>query len=312
MNPSVCIIILNWNNYHDTVSCVESLKQMSYTNYRVVVVDNGSSNASVDILETLNGIVFIKNDKNYGFAGGSNIAIKYALEENFDYVWLLNSDAKVAADCLEKIILAVQHDPKVGLASPVIYHQDRPDEIQHCGTRLNSESDDVKEAVDIRTAKAWQEVAPENVILWGTALLISAALIRKIGYLDEQLFAYSEDTDYSLRSNKAGYKNVTVFDAKIWHQSTTGLRKAHVYYYKSRNVGLMWRKYAHGSKFLKICWWNFHRTKRQLTLMDQHHELVMACKMGLWDGWVGTGGAFDPHRKLPLFARMLFKFSLNK
>ena len=284
---------------------------MSYNNYRVVVVDNGSNNESVNVLKDVNDIHLIQNEKNWGFAGGNNIAIKYAIEENFDYVWLLNSDATVESDCLEKIISAVRCDSTIGLASPVIYHQDRQKEVQHCGTRLNSDSNGVNEAVDIQTAKAWQAAAPENVIVWGTALLISTNLIKKIGYLDEHLFAYSEDTDYSLRSSKAGFKNVTIFDAKIWHQSTIGLRKAHFYYYTIRNVGLMWRKYAGGLKFLKICWWNFNRTTKQLGLMKQHPDLAMACKMGLWDGWIGTGGAFDPRKKLSLIPRILFRIVLK-
>ncbi|RZJ30676.1 MAG: glycosyltransferase, partial [Chryseobacterium sp.] len=111
MNPTVCIIILNWNNYHDTVSCIQSLRRMSYTNYRVVVVDNGSSNESVKVLESIDDSYLIKNEKNLGFSGGNNVAIKYAVEQNFDYVWLLNSDATVEPDCLEKMVLAVQNDP---------------------------------------------------------------------------------------------------------------------------------------------------------------------------------------------------------
>lgn len=311
MDPIVCIIILNWNNYHDTVSCIQSLRRMSYTNYRVVVVDNGSSNESVKVLESIDDSYLIKNEKNLGFAGGNNVAMKYAVEQNFDYVWLLNSDATVEPDCLEKMVLAVQNDSKAGLASPVIYHQDRPDEIQHCGTRLNSTSDGVDEAADIRTAEKWQDADSGNVILWGTALLISTRLIRQIGYLDEKLFAYSEDTDYSLRSSMAGFKNITVFDASIWHQSTTGLRKAHFYYYTARNVGLMWRKYVGGMKFIKICWWNLNRIAKQLSLMKQHPDLEMACKLGLWDGWVGNGGAFIPRQKLPLIPRVLFRFFLK-
>nr|WP_314622256.1 glycosyltransferase family 2 protein [uncultured Noviherbaspirillum sp.] len=311
MNPTVCIIILNWNNYHDTVSCIQSLRQMSFFDYQVVVVDNGSSNESVEMLESIDNIHFIKNEKNLGFAGGNNVAMKYAIEQNFDYVWLLNSDATVKPDCLERMVLAVQNASEVGLASPVIYHQHRPDEIQHCGTRLNSAFDGVDEAADIHTAQKWQEADSGNVILWGTALLISTKLIREIGYLDEQLFAYSEDTDYSLRSSKAGFKNVTVFDARIWHQSTDGLRKAHFYYYTVRNVGLMWRKYVSGIKFIKICWWNLNRTAKQLKLMNQHPHLEMACKLGLWDGWVGKGGAFYPRRKLPLIPRVLFRILLK-
>ena len=307
MTPSVCIIILNWNSNQDTLACLASLGEMSYKNFRVVVVDNGSSNNSVEMLSPISGIHLIENKTNLGFAGGNNVAIKYALGQNFDYVWLLNSDAIVEVDCLEKLVASAEKDSTIGLLSPVIYHRDRPDIIQHCGTRLNAGADGVHEADDIPIARQWQDQAPETVILWGTAMLIKSTLIRKIGDLDAHLFAYSEDTDYSLRSSRAGFRNVTVFDAKIWHASTEGLRKPHFYYYTTRNAALMWRKYTSTYKFMKICWWNFNRIKRLIEKFQDKPELVHASKLGLWDGWTGTGGEYDPSRKLPIGARAVFR-----
>lgn len=307
MTPAVCIIILNWNNYHDTLTCLTSLAEMSYKNFKAVVVDNGSINDSLEILSKVSDIHLITNHRNLGFAGGNNVAIQYALAQNYDYVWLLNSDAVVEVDCLEKMVSEAETDARIGLASPVIYHLDRPDVVQHCGTRLNAGADGVNEASDIVTARQWQDQNPETVILWGTALLIKAALIRKVGSLDDKLFAYSEDTDYSLRSSRAGFRNVTVFGARIWHASTEGLRKPHFYYYTTRNAGLMWRKYTGLQKFLKICWWNFNRTKTSIGKFQGHPNLETASKLGLWDGWVGTGGEYDPSRKLPLAARLLFR-----
>ncbi len=81
MNPKVSIIILNWNGLGDTIECLESLKKITYLNYEVVVVDNGSEGNDAEILEEKyrGYIKLIRNDKNYGFTGGNNIAIKWIL-----------------------------------------------------------------------------------------------------------------------------------------------------------------------------------------------------------------------------------------
>lgn len=307
MKPSVCIIILNWNTVGDTLACLKSLDRTTHSNFKVVVVDNGSSNDSVEILSKIENIKFISNKKNLGFTGGNNIAIRYAVDQRFDYVWLLNSDATVEPECLEKLINSATSSDRIGMVSPVIYHQHSPETIQHCGSRLlDLNSDGVEETIDIPTASRWQEETPANMILWGTAMLISIELIRTIGYLDDKLFAYSEDTDYSIRSCNAGYRNLTVFDARIWHASTDAFRKPHFYYYKTRNVGLMWRKHTGLFGFARICWWNFNRTKQLLTKLQARPELAAACMMGFWDGLRNTGGEFDPTRKVPLGARALF------
>jgi len=311
MAPLVYIIILNWNSFDDTLQCLKSLDSLTYKNYQVIVVDNGSVNQSSTVLADVKGITFIQNKSNLGFAGGNNVAIHYALAHQADFIWLLNSDAVVAPDCLEKMVAVAAADPSIGLASPVIYHLDRPDELQHGGTRLNPQRHGVQEAADIATARQWQASEPGNVILWGTALLLSARLARQIGGLDEALFAYSEDTDYSLRSSRAGFKNVTVFDASIWHASTPGLRKPHYYYYTTRNAGLMWRKYTPAAVFLKLCWWNAQRVRASQRKYAGRADLLHAAKLGLWHGWIGVGGPFDPTATLPLLPRLLLAVVLR-
>lgn len=311
MTSLIYIVILNWNSFEDTLNCLESLNSSTYKNYKVIVVDNGSVNQSITVLSEIENIVFIKNKNNLGFAGGNNVAINYALAHQADFIWLLNSDAVVAPDCLEKMVAVAAADPSIGLASPVLFHLDRPDELQHGGTRLNPKRNGVQEAADLITAQQWQASEPDNVILWGTALLISAPLARQIGGLDEVLFAYSEDTDYSLRSTRAGFKNMTVFDASIWHASTTALRKPHYYYYTTRNAGLMWRKYTPMLVFLKLCWWNLQRVRSTKRKFAGRADLLHAAQLGLWHGWAGVGGPFDPAATLPILPRLLLAVILR-
>jgi len=95
MQPKIFVIILNWNNWPDVLECLESLKDNDYPNYQVVIVDNGSDQKP----QTPNSdIKIIYNKENLGFSGGNNVGIKYALENNADYVLLLNDDTIVSKD----------------------------------------------------------------------------------------------------------------------------------------------------------------------------------------------------------------------
>ena len=96
INPSVAIIIVNWNSYSFTFDCITSLKKCNYPNFKIILVDNGSTDFSIEKLsKDFKEIDIIKNKSNLGFTGGNNIAISRALKENFDYVMLLNNDTKV-------------------------------------------------------------------------------------------------------------------------------------------------------------------------------------------------------------------------
>src|SRR5664279_2479168 len=95
------IILLNWNGWQDTIACVESCRKLSYPNFRILIVDNGSTDNSEAILrERLPDIELLQTGANLGFAGGNNVGIRHALAQGADYVWLLNNDTVVDAEAL--------------------------------------------------------------------------------------------------------------------------------------------------------------------------------------------------------------------
>ncbi|MDD5275578.1 MAG: glycosyltransferase family 2 protein [Methylovulum sp.] len=306
MVPQVNIIILNWNDYQSTLLCIESLGLLNYSNYQIMVFDNGSSNESVQVLSKIKNIKLYCNASNLGFAGGNNYAMKKALESGADYVWLLNNDATVAPDCLEKLVNVSEADKNIGLVSPVIYDAEICNKIQHCGTRFDLSIPLLEEANNIETALRWQNEYAQGIVLWGTGLLISRRTIELIGMFDERLFAYAEDTDLSMRSVKAGLKNITVFEASIWHQSHKGNRKPHYYYYVVRNSFRFWKKHLTLKTYLKVFWWNIDQTRSRITKLKDHPDLIQACLLGLWDGLRGEIGEYPPHRRAPWFIRSWF------
>ena len=131
--PEVAIVILNYNSYEDTLECLESLKKINYQHYRVIVVDNGSTNRSAEILleacRTEN-TEFIKSKANLGYAGGNNLGIARAMEEGADYICVLNNDVEVSPDFLNVLVPFMEQNREIGVCCPLICEYDSRENVQ--------------------------------------------------------------------------------------------------------------------------------------------------------------------------------------
>lgn len=122
--PSVCIILLNYNGIEDTIACIESLKEITYTRYEIVIVDNASTDGSEGILKQRYSFPVIQTGKNLGFAGGNNAGIRYALENGADYIVLLNNDTVVDKGFLEPLVETAETYKNAGVVGGKIYYYD--------------------------------------------------------------------------------------------------------------------------------------------------------------------------------------------
>jgi hypothetical protein len=222
VTPKVIILILNWNGLKDTIECIESIGNIHYSNYSVLVIDNGSDGDNVRLLKEKfgAGLNIIETGKNYGFAGGINRGISYALRNlESDYMLLLNNDTIVAPDFLDKLISAVEKDSTIGLAGPKILFYNESQYIQSTGNRINMvmgipiriafKEKDSSEATGIQTADYID-----------TAILVKTSLFKSVGLFDESYFCYWEDADYGVRARRAGFRVISVLDARVWHKKT--------------------------------------------------------------------------------------------
>lgn len=247
-NPKVSIIILNWNGLKDTIECLESLRKITYPDYQVLVVDNGSTGADVKALRERfrNYIHIIENDKNYGFAEGNNIGMRYALTNyNPDYLLLLNNDVSVDPDFLTELVKAAEKNPKIGLLGPVIYDYYRQSVVrgQGSGLRINWWTGT---HVAIRSKLGGQEVdgIREADFVEGSCMLVRRNVIDKVGILDTAYFAYWEEADWCVRIKRAGYRVCCVLSSKIWHKSPRSHLDSRRLYYLLRNNIMFMRKNA--------------------------------------------------------------------
>jgi len=302
-SPRVFIIILNWNGLEDTLECLESVFKLDYPNFRVVIVDNHSSDGSVEVLaKEYPKVKMIENHENLGYAGGNNIGIRHAIEEGAELVWLLNNDAVVESETLAKLIRVSEQSPQIGLVSPVIWSYGEPRQMQFSGTEFDW-SDFVKET-DEESQTFQNKDIRISVSLVGTALLIRRSIIEKAGYLNEKYFAYSEDNEYSVRVAKLGYSNVIVNSAKIYHKgssSTSGEKKPIQMYFRTRNLYFLWMDNIEGLKK----WKYFFRYLAYVISVvaevrnEGLQESINACFDGAWCAVRGIGGPLDKSIRMP-------------
>ncbi len=300
MPPLVAIVVLNWNGAEDTLRCIASLARQTHPNFRILVVDNGSTDGSTERLRALGDrITLIESQENLGYTGGNNLAIREALKGEAGYVWLFNNDAVAEPDTLARLVAACEADPGIGLASPLVRDDADPALIHFAGGRFDLDTPIYEPTEDLEKARAWQEADPGHMALWGTAMLARRALVEKIGLLDERIFAYWEDIDYSIRCALAGFRNVMVFDAVIFHAAKPTILsprevKPYYFYFMTRNELLLWRKFCPLKKYLRAALWTLRRQSRQIERMRDSQAHVDAVRAGIWDGFLGKGGAYHP------------------
>jgi len=218
--PKVSIIILNWNGIEDTTECLNSLREITYPDYEVIVVDNASEGDDVRILkENFDDYIHvIENDKNFGFAEGCNIGMRYALSGGTDYVLLLNNDTTVASDFLTEMISVGESDESIGILGPKIYFYDQPDIIWEAGGKINWWLGSIEVCAYGEVDIAQRDKITETDLVSGAAMLIKTGIINRISLLDSSFFLGFEDYDYCIRARKAGFKVVYVPSANIWHK----------------------------------------------------------------------------------------------
>jgi len=204
--------VLNYNGKEVIKNCLNSLFKMNYPNFEVIVVDNNSSDGSLELAKAnFPRAVFIKNEENLGFSAGNNMGIRYALEHLAEYVLLLNNDTEVEYDFLRKIIGTFATDKKIGIVSPVIMAGNSK-KIWFAGGKINWLTMKTKHENNIENRDFY-----DTDFISGCAMLVRAEVFGKIGLLDEDYFLYWEDADFSVRAKKAGFRRIIAARSQIKH-----------------------------------------------------------------------------------------------
>jgi GT2 family glycosyltransferase len=233
--PSVVAIVVNWNGRELLEPCISTLLASTYPNLSVVVVDNASTDGSQDFVRShFPTVRLLANDRNLRFAGGANTGVRLALDENADYVLVLNNDTEMAPETVAALVAAARERPRAAFLGPMIYYADAPTTIWSFGGKVSYWTGNIRH-VGIREVDRGQYAQVLDVdYLTGCALMGSTAAIRAIGLMDEDYYMYNEDTDWCVRARELGYSVLAVPGAKVWHRvsmsSGGGLSSFKVYH----------------------------------------------------------------------------------
>lgn len=231
-SPLVYIIVLNYNRREDTLDCLSSLFRMDYPNFKVLMVDNASSDGTADaVRNTYPQAEVLQNEKNLMYAGGNNAGIKFAIEHGADWVLLLNNDTVVDERLLSEMVDAAIAHPEAGVLGPMIYYY--PPEGGG-GSKVRQPAQPAKIWYAGGIVKLWMGLTAHRGLrekdtgqygkieatdyVTGCAMLISRACLDKVELLDTAYGMYSEDADFSLRASSAGFSLLFVPGGKVWHK----------------------------------------------------------------------------------------------
>lgn len=260
----VFLIVLNWNGGEMTLNCLKSLEKVKCDNFilEVIVVDNGSTDESVGKIKNYieeyslkfvsgtgrqvkkeeihvppirdnsctQSIRLLENRVNLGYAEGNNVGIRYALENNADYVCLLNNDTRVSSDFLLELIEVAESDERIGVVGGKIYfekgyefHQDRYKKeelgkvIWYAGGEIDWSNVYAKHRGMDKVDEGQFDEVIETGFVNGCLMLIKSEVIKKVGLFDPNYFLYFEENDFCQRARKEGFKLFYTPKSFIWH-----------------------------------------------------------------------------------------------
>ena len=230
----IYVIVLNWNGKKDTLTCLESLSEVS-TPHQVIVVDNGSTDGSVEaIQQAYPSLILIETGENLGYAEGNNVGIRKALEKGADRLLILNNDTIVTRDILTHFLkgTALIQGGKALL-------MDEPFKIDHLGGIWN-EAEGIFDLVGAEAPSTdWNDPIPLDYVC-GVALFVHAEVFKRVGLFDPRFFLFWEEADWCFRAKKLGIESRVCPKAILFHKKSASFKgKPHTTYFWWRNR-LLW------------------------------------------------------------------------
>jgi len=231
------LIILAYNGINLTLDVLDCISKLNLRgiNAETIVVDNASKDDTTTVLKDFKlpnmDFKLIANKENLGFAGGNNVGMKDAVKRGADFIVLLNNDIIIPKNLLKVLVDIALENPKYGLITPKIYfakgyefHKERYSKkdlgkvLWYAGGIIDKKNVySFHRGVD-KVDKGQYDKEGETDNANAACVLIRGDLIKEIGYLDEKMFLYWEDADFSRRAKNAGWKVIYTPKTHLWHK----------------------------------------------------------------------------------------------
>ena len=245
----VSVIIVNWNGLALLSECLESMRKQSYTRFSTILVDNGSTDGSIDFVKKeFPEVRIIALHVNAGFSIANNVAIKSI---NSKYVALLNNDAVAHPDWLENLVAALELTPEAGFAASKILMYQEPDVIDRAGDSYTTAGTGF-----LRGRGSCAEAYDHREWIFGAcaaAGLYRLRMLKDVGFFDEDFFLLYEDVDLSFRAQMRNYRCLYVPEAMVYHKTSSSIvhDSPTSVYYSHRNLEWVYLKNMPGPLIIR-------------------------------------------------------------
>jgi GT2 family glycosyltransferase len=211
----ISVIVLNWNGKKHLRRCLDSLLTQTYRNIEIIVVDNGSTDGSIELLKNdySGRINLIEKERNYGFTKGVNIGIAASRGV---YIALLNNDAVADSQWLEELVKGMSYGPDIGMCACKVLFFHQRNLIDKAGHLMYPDGLNAGRGMEEEDRGQYDQVG-EIFFPDGSAALYRRALIEDVGPLDEQFFAYGDDAELGVRARWLGWRCLYLPTAVVYH-----------------------------------------------------------------------------------------------
>jgi len=237
--PRIAVVVVNWNGWQHTLECLKSLRAAASPKWHLFIVDNASTDDSVDRLSDLgDDTTLIVSPTNTGWTGGNNIGVRQACQLGFEYMFVLNNDAQVEANTLERLLAVSANIDDGNCILGPIHRDPKTGEFNFVGTVIN----DYSGMPDILTAQAadigFYDEVEEVPYVVGAGIFARASTFKAVGEFDDRFFLNYDEVDWSYRARKLGHRSYVVRSARIEHAGSAafgGKESALRTYFVTRN-----------------------------------------------------------------------------
>lgn len=237
MSKKIGIVIVNYNGEKYQNDCLKTVYASSYENLDVVIIDSGSKDRSIEKAREIYPTAhYLLQEENIGVAKGNNIGIKYAIDKlHVDYVLLLNNDVELDADTINNLVNEASPDK---IVVPKIYYYEPHDMLWFAGGNLVWEKGESKHRGNFETDQGQYDKKIEITYAPTCCMLIHKSVFERVGYIDETVFMYYDDTDFCARVVDIGIRIMYIPCAVLWHKVSSaggGADSKIQVYYMTRN-----------------------------------------------------------------------------
>ena len=312
--PKVSIIVLNWNGKQYLETCLSSMEKQTCKSIEIILVDNGSSDGSIEFVRNrFPGVVILRHDTNLGFAEGVNSGIRISKGE---FIATINNDAEADENWIKNLVLVMESDPGIGCCATKMLRYYERKIIDSAGIVVyqNGNAYD-RGAQDIDIGQ--YDYKEEIFGACAGAALYRRKMLDEIGLFDKDYFAYLEDVDISFRMHLFGWKCIFVPDAMVYHIHSATSKQASpfkLFYLERNKLWNMWKYYPGNMLLMQLPYTNIFYFKylllfiKKLLGKDRTNEEPILSYSFFSVAYAVLRAKFSAYKKLPHILTQRRKF----